>query len=126
MTRLVIAGTGAVGVYLLYTALAFGWRGVGPSERQRGRRDHVVEEWLAQAGLAGIRPRDFAAVSVALALAGGLLAFALFGGVLPALVAGAFAGTAPMAAYRGRREDHNQHTDQPRDAPRTPPMPVDL
>ena len=104
MTRLVLAGVGAFGVYLLYTALAFGWHGMGPSERQQSRRGLVVEQWLAQAGLAGIRPRDFAAVSTAVALAGGGFAFALFGGVLPALVAGAFAGTAPIAAYRGRRQ----------------------
>ncbi len=73
----------------------------------------MLQDWLAQAGLSEVRPRDFAAVSVTLAFAGGLAAFAVFGGLLPALAAGAFAGTAPAAAYRARRE---QRRAEARDA----------
>jgi tight adherence protein B len=108
MTALAVSVTGAYGVFLLYTALAFGWRGlaVGPRRPQVGRRSltTLVEPWLAQAGLGDVRPRDFIAVSAALALIGALVAFAIFGGALPAAAAGVFTGTAPLGAYRNRRE----------------------
>jgi tight adherence protein B len=44
-------------------------------------------------------------VVLILAIAGGAGAFALFGGVVPALVAGLFAGCTPLASYRLRRRN---------------------
>src|SRR5687767_5123659 len=98
------AVAGAYGVFLLYTA-AQGWRGLGvgpileslPSSRAPRR------EWLAQAGLADVRPIEFAGVVAMLALGGAALGLLLFGGVLPALVVAAFAGSFPVAWYRDRR-----------------------
>jgi tight adherence protein B len=107
VVALAVAIAGGYGVYLLYTALVFGWRGVGVAPRHQGRvrsRQHMTRHWLAQAGLADVQLRDFVAVSATLATIGALAAFAIFGGAIPAAVAGAFAGTAPVAVYRGRRE----------------------
>jgi tight adherence protein B len=107
MVALAMAIVGGYGVYLLYTALVFGWRGAGVAPRVARRavpRPPLARQWLAQAGLSDVQPRDFVAVSAALALAGGLAAFAIFGGVVPAVVAAIFAGAAPVATYRARRE----------------------
>jgi tight adherence protein B len=106
MTALCIAVVGSYGVYLLYTARVFGWRGPGVAPRRRRRRSPSASfvQWLAQAGLADVRPRDFAAFSICLGLAGGVAAFAVFGGALPLLASTAFAGSAPFAIYRARRE----------------------
>ena len=107
MTGLLVAVVAAYGAFLLYTALAFGWRGVGlgPSlqARRPSARDHA-HAWLAQAGLSDVRSSEVAAVTALLFLIGGAMAFALFGGVLPAVVAGCFAATFPIASLRARRE----------------------
>jgi tight adherence protein B len=63
-----------------------------------------VHQWLAQAGLEEVRGRDFLAVMAVLALAGGALAFTVFGGLLPAVAAAGFAACAPVAWYRARRD----------------------
>lgn len=106
MTGVAIAVVGAYGVFLVYTAAAFGWRGVGVSPRVDGRRGRhrSPTAWLAQAGLDGVRPAEFAAVTAVLFVVGAGLAFALFGGPLPALASGGFAATAPIATYRARRQ----------------------
>jgi tight adherence protein B len=56
-----------------------------------------------QAGLDGVDPAAFAGVVAALAVVSGLLAYGLFGGVAPAVVAAAFGATFPAASYRRRR-----------------------
>src|SRR5205085_12050021 len=98
------AVVGAYGVFLLYTSLQ-GWRGlgVGPTLRARNAKRPRRLDWLAQAGLAEVRPIEFASVVATLALGGVGLGLLLFGGPLPALVIGAFAGTFPVAWYRERR-----------------------
>ena len=104
MTPLLLALVAGYGVYLLYTAAVFGWAGmrIGPPPTTgRARRPG---HWLKEAGLGEVRPAEFAAVMGALAVGGGALAFAVFGGILPALVAGVFAATLPPASYRGRRQ----------------------
>jgi tight adherence protein B len=94
----------AAGTFLLYTALAFGQRDLRlrardtASARRARRRD-----WLVQAGLADVPLRDVAGVIAALVILGGLTAFAVFGGVIPAIVTGLFAGSFPLASYRARR-----------------------
>jgi tight adherence protein B len=103
---LLVALVGAYGVFLLYTAVAFRWMGLGPGPRLRraGPSPHRVGEWLVQAGLGDVRTTQFAAVMGALFVVGAGLSFALFGGLLPALVAGGFAATFPVAWYRARRD----------------------
>jgi len=101
-----VALLAAYGVFLVYTAAAFGWSGpgLGPSVGGADRSRRRGQRWLAQAGLDEVNPREFAGVMGVLFLVGAALAFALFGGLLPALVAGAFAATFPVASYRARRE----------------------
>jgi tight adherence protein B len=105
---LVLALLGAYGVFLLYTALAFRWPGLGfgpsavtrrPAAASAGR----LKEWMVQAGLDEVRPAEFATVMGLLFVTGGALAFVLFGGVLPAFVTGLFAASFPVASYRARR-----------------------
>lgn len=106
MTGLVLALCASTGTYLLYTAVAFGWRGLRtgvaptlPAGRWRARPG----EWLAQAGLSDVGPARFASVSGALAAAGAACGFALFGGPLPAAALAVCAGGAPLAGHRVRR-----------------------
>ncbi len=108
MTGLVLAVAGAYGVHLLFTALTRGWRGVGPGPKvtAAGLPRHRTRQWLAQAGLGEVRPSEFLAVMGTLFLISAALAYALFGGVLPALAVGAFAATFPVASYRARRHAH--------------------
>lgn len=106
MTGLVIAVAGAYGVFLLYTALVLGWEGVGLGRTTRTRRRprRTADGWLAQAGLDDVRPAEFAAVMGMLFVLGAAAAYALFAGVVPALVAGGFAASTPVVSYRARRE----------------------
>lgn len=104
MIGLALALTAAAGTYLLWSSLALGHRDLrlrsrmaDPARRAR-RRD-----WLVQAGLAGVPMRDLAGVVVALVLLGALAAYAVFGGLLPAVATGLFAGSFPVASYRARR-----------------------
>ena len=106
MTGVVLAVAGAYGVFLLFTHVAFGWTGlgIGPSPvagRHRTRR--AAREWLAQAGLEDVRPVELVAISVVLVVVGAGLAYALFGGAVPALAAGGFAASSPLTSARARR-----------------------
>jgi tight adherence protein B len=106
MTGLVLGLAAAAGVFYLYTALALGWTGLrlGPrtgEPRLRSRRR--AADWLVQAGLVEVGPREFATVTAALASGGVVVGWAAFGGPLPALVLGACLAATPLASYRVRR-----------------------
>jgi len=104
---LIVALLAAYGVFLVFTAVALQWRGIGLGPRLRSTvlpSRHRLEEWLAQAGLSEVRGAEFAGVMAVLFVAGSALAFAIFGGVLAPVIAGAFAASFPVASYRGRRE----------------------
>jgi tight adherence protein B len=92
---LLLAVAAGYGVFLIYTAVAFGWRGVrvGPSLGgvRAGRRRLPVA-------------RDEAVVCGATGVLGVLAGMALFGGVAPGMAAGAFAATFPAASGRARRQ----------------------
>jgi tight adherence protein B len=103
VTGLVLAVTAAVGVHLLWSA-AHGERRLLRPAAASGRRARTVHDWMVQAGLDDVGAGEFAAVVAVLALVGGALAFAVFGGILPALAVGGFAATFPAASYRRRRE----------------------
>jgi tight adherence protein B len=106
VTGLLVALAGAYGVHLLYSALVLGWSGVapGPGLGSATARRRRVRDWLTQAGLADVRPLELVAVVAALSVLGASVAFVVFGGPLPALAGGAFAGGFPVAAARARRE----------------------
>jgi len=103
---------GAYGVYLVYTAVAFGWRGLGvsPSVTRRARRRGDVQQWLAQAGLDGVRPSQFFAAVGLIFVVVVALSFALLGAILPALAIGGFAARYPAVSYRARRRRRRQTT----------------
>lgn len=106
MTDIALALVAALGAYLLFTAIALGWRGLGLGPRRSptiGRSRPSPREWLVQAGLVDVSPAEFLAVSVLLGLVGGAAGVLLFGGALPALILGVFAGSAPWAGHRRRR-----------------------
>ncbi|HEV3402296.1 MAG TPA: hypothetical protein VG078_10790 [Acidimicrobiales bacterium] len=106
MIALLVSLCGAYGVFLVYTAVVFGWRGPSPGPGVGGvvRPRRRAEQWLTQAGLEEVRLGDFAAVMAVLFVAGAALAFALFASPLAALVTGGFAATYPLASYRARRQ----------------------
>ena len=101
----VLALLAGYGVFLLYTAVAFGWRGIGiaPTATKTNSRRDRVGEWLAQAGLTDVRLSEIVAVAGVLFIVGAGLAYALFGGVVAPVVAGLLAATFPVAAARSRR-----------------------
>jgi tight adherence protein B len=115
VTGLLLALLAAYGVHLLYTAIALGWDGVAPgprAARRPAKRRLRLREWMVQAGLADVRLSEFAAVMAVLFVLGSALAFALFGGVVPALAAGLFAASAPPVAYRNRRRARREQAQE--------------
>ena len=114
MSGVLLAAASAFDVYLIYTAVALGWRGARPLPRmsalQGGRR---TSDWLAQAGLHEVGVTEFVLVVSALAVVGALLGFALFGGAIPAGLSGLLSGCLPVASYRNRRQ---RRLEEARDA----------
>lgn len=103
MTGLLLALAAAYGVHLVFTSLAFGWRGVGPgpsSPRRRGR----TRDWLVQAGLGDVGLRELAAVTAVLAALGGAGGWIVFGGALAPAATGLLVGCAPALGARARRQ----------------------
>lgn len=104
MTAVVLPVLAALGVYYAFTAVAYGWRGLGLAPAlERPTRRPVVRDWLVQAGLGDVRLRDFAAVMVLLLALGTLVTYAVFGAVAPAVAVGLCAASVPLASYRVRR-----------------------
>ncbi len=110
----ILALAGACGVYLLYTALAMGWSGlgIGPGPVVSGRQS-LVRRWTKQVDLEGSRRAEMAAVMIVLFTVGAAAAYAIFGGPLPAVAVGIFAVSAPVASHRARLA---QRQRQARDA----------
>jgi tight adherence protein B len=109
VTGLLLALLAGFGTYLVYSAVALGWRGLGPAPapdaaRVRSRVGARCRDWLRQAGLEEVNTGEFLAVVALLFAAGAVAAWALFGGPLPALIAGGFSASFPLATYRSRRE----------------------
>ena len=61
-------------------------------------------EWLAQAGLVGIRPAEFAGVMGALTVVGFVTGFAIFSAAIPAAAIAAAFACIPASVYRTRRQ----------------------
>ncbi len=106
---LVLVACSAYGTWLVWTALALRWSGLWPGPhaalpRRRAPASRRMADALARAGAPGVQPAEVAvttAIVVAVTAAG---AYALFGGILPPLAAGAFAAGTPLALYRSRHE----------------------
>jgi tight adherence protein B len=109
MVGLLAAALAGYGALLCYTALALGWRGLGPGPLpHRPRRRLSLRAWLDQAGMEGVRPAELAAACVAAMVVGAAFAYLIFGGVLPAVLAGAFCAALPVASARARRARRRQ------------------
>jgi tight adherence protein B len=110
LTALILAIVAGYGVHLVFTSQVVGWRGLGPGPRQQATartgppppRDRA-RDWLTQAGLGEVGSVEFATVLGALFVVGSTAGALIFAGVLPAILLGAFAGSAPIATYRRRR-----------------------
>jgi tight adherence protein B len=104
---LVLAAVAAYGIFLVYTSVAFGWRGVGigprvaPSAAASPRRRWRTA--MTQAGLDDVPTAELAAVVGALAVGGVLLGWTMFGAAVPALLLGVVGAALPMASFRQRR-----------------------
>jgi len=106
LTSLVLALSAAYGVFLLYTAVTFRWKGLGLApkvERARVPARDRARDWLAQAGLDEVPIGEFAAVVATLATGGLLAGIVVFGAALPALALATVCGALPVASYRQRR-----------------------
>lgn len=107
MTPLLLALVAGAGVHLLYTAVVLGERrlrtGTLGDDDRAARRAARRRDWLVQAGVTEGGGRDLALMTSCLALLGGLAAFAVFGGAMPAVVTAGFAASSPLAALRSRR-----------------------
>ena len=107
MTGLALAAVGAYGVFLVFSAVAYGWGGLRfvPATPERVMVSPVVrfERWMGQAGLGEVSATEFAGVSALLAVGGAGVGFTMFGGALPAVGLALFAASAPLASYRVRR-----------------------
>jgi tight adherence protein B len=108
MTGLLLACVAAYGVHLVYTSLAFGWRGVRPgppvSPVSSGvdRRPRAVgQRAVARAGGSG-PVRELLALSALSGVIVGVAGWALFGGTLPPVAAGLAGIAFPAASARGR------------------------
>ncbi|GGI05611.1 type II secretion system F family protein [Egicoccus halophilus] len=103
---LVLAVVAGYGAFLLYTALALGWRGLGlgPSPLGRRRRTGRLREFLVQAGLERLRPVELAAVMVVLFGVAAALGWAVYGGRLVPVAVGAIAASVPVWSARARRQ----------------------
>lgn len=103
MTGLVLALLAGTGAYLLWSSARAAPTRTRPVVRSRLSKQRL-EEWLAQAGLADVKPAAFAAAMLLLGVVGAGAAYVVFGGALAPLTAGLFMATLPVASYRSRRQ----------------------
>jgi tight adherence protein B len=109
MTGLLLTSCAGAGTYLLYTAVAFGWRGLRPNRAPwrdvaMAGGHQRLREWMVQSGLADVRVSELVVTSSGLLVVGGLVGMALFGAPLPAAVLALAAGLSPLASCRVRRQ----------------------
>ncbi len=103
MTAVLLAVLAGAGTHLLFTRVVLGQRSLRSAPRRSGHAAARRRDWLVQAGLSDVPVRELAAVITSLMVIAALGAYAIFGGLLPALAVGLFAATFPVASYRSRR-----------------------
>ena len=106
MSALVAAVLAGSGAHLLWTSLAMGrTRLRRPVRATDGARPRTsVTDWLVQAGLDDLRPREFLAATVAIGLLTAVCTYGLFASPLPSVVMGVFGASAPAGVLRRRRK----------------------
>lgn len=86
------------GTWLIVGAFA------APARMGAARRStSAATDWLRQAGLADVAPREFVLAELVMCLGAASFAWICFGSLLPSVVAALFATTAPVALHRARR-----------------------
>jgi tight adherence protein B len=110
LSAFLLALVAGYGVFLIYTAIAFRWTGLGvsPTPFATQRRRQGMRDFLVQAGLDNVRPVEFLAVEVVLFLVAGAFGWAIYGGVLVPLATGLAAATVPLASARARRRSRRE------------------
>lgn len=100
-----LALVAAYGVFLAYTSVAFGWRGVGvsPGIGHRRRRGSL-QDFLVQSGLEKVRITEFVAVELVLFSIAFAFGLAIYDGALAGLALGIAAAGVPVTSARGRRK----------------------
>lgn len=103
---LLVAIAGALGAFWLYTAVVLGWRGLGFGPVLSGRQHSGrpgLSGLLHQAGGENASLGGFAAAAALLFAFGATLGYAVFGGVVPPVVLGAFVSSLLLTTLRARR-----------------------
>lgn len=105
MIPLILGLVAAYGVHLMYSSVAFGWKGAqpGPPVAERVDQDRVGD-LVSALGLGDFDPRALVAAMAVLAMVGFAFGTLLFGGLIPALIIALFAATAPIGVARVRHE----------------------
>ena len=101
MKALLFAACGGAGVHLLFTRVAFGRRSLTTRTPRHFRSTGGA--WLRQAGLRDVRWREFIAACSAVGVLAFLLAWAVFGGIVPGAIVGLTVAYVPVASHRQRR-----------------------
>lgn len=97
------------GAYLIYTSVAYQWRGRGPSvNSQSGPGRRRLRSWFDEAGASGVGLRELMAALAVMGVVGATGAYVLFGGWLAPLVAGIAAAGAPISGFGARRRQRRQ------------------
>ncbi|MPZ89909.1 MAG: hypothetical protein GEU81_18045, partial [Nitriliruptorales bacterium] len=96
----------AYGVFLIFTAVVFGWEGLGVSPGVAGYhpRRNRPREYLNQAGLTEVGLPQLTAVVAVLFAIGAIGGYAVFGGAPATLLTGAFTAAFPIASARARTQ----------------------
>jgi tight adherence protein B len=103
-TAFLLALVAAYGVFLVYTAVVLGWRGVGVSPGiARPRRRAGLDEFLVQAGLENVRVVEFLAVEAVLFAVAAAFGYAVYAGLPAAVAVGLAAAAIPVVSARSRR-----------------------
>ena len=104
MIALLIAFVAAYGIHLVYTSMAFGWKGVQPGPKTERKEHASSTDFISSLGLGDLNPGALVSSMLVVAVLGFALGTLLFGGIIPGVLLGAFAAVSPVGAARVRHE----------------------
>ena len=103
MFVLLLALTAGYGTFLAYTAVVYGWTGLGGGPREQ-TASSIRRPLTARLGLSAWTGRDATLVILATSVLGGLVGFVIFGGWIAPIICGAATATVPVGLERLRVE----------------------
>lgn len=104
MIALLIASIAAYGVHLIYTSVAFGWKGTQPGPKLERKQRVSAADYISKLGLGDLHPLALLSSMCVVAVVGFAFGTLLFGGVIPAALIGIFAAISPVGVARVRHE----------------------